>query len=94
MGIQAALEKALISTKVALISGRVNRIVKDGLKDAYSAMPSANSIKEIFDSAYDTSVEYTKSGLTSVGTVLQSVCDVIAHPTANLRYFQSFTDKS
>lgn len=69
------------------IDSHVNRIVKDGSRDACNAIPSANSIKEISDSAYDTSVKYTKSVLTSVGTFLQSVCDVIAHPTANLKKY-------
>lgn len=84
--IQAALGKAYTSTKEAFTSGRATRIVKDGLKDAYSAMPSANSIKEIFGSVYDKSVEYTKGAPNSVGTVLKSVCDVIAHPTAKFKF--------
>lgn len=73
MGIQAALGKALTSTKEAFTSGRATRIIKDGLKDAYSAMPSANSIKEIFGSVYDKSVEYTKGAPNSVKNGLKSI---------------------
>ncbi|WP_265033365.1 hypothetical protein [Wolbachia endosymbiont (group A) of Sicus ferrugineus] len=43
--IQTASEKAFTSTKEAFISGRVTRIVKDGLKDVYGAMPSTESVK-------------------------------------------------
>ncbi|MDR0773163.1 MAG: hypothetical protein LBE46_02410 [Wolbachia pipientis] len=43
--IQIASGKAFTSTKEAFISGRVTRIVKDGLKDVYGAMPLTESVK-------------------------------------------------
>ncbi|MDX5495846.1 MAG: hypothetical protein O7198_04160 [Wolbachia endosymbiont of Nomada marshamella] len=77
--IQTASEKAFTSTKEAFISGRVTRIVKDGLKDVYGAMPSTESVKGTLSSignklknVYGTSVEYTKGALNSVGSSLYS----------------------
>lgn len=77
--IQTASEKAFTSTKEAFISGRVTRIVKDGLKDVYGAMPSTESVKGTLSgignklkNVYGTSVEYTKGALNSVGSSLYS----------------------
>ncbi|WP_353286706.1 hypothetical protein [Wolbachia endosymbiont (group A) of Anthophora plumipes] len=77
--IQTASEKAFTSTKEAFISGRVTRIVKDGLKDVYGAMPSTESVKGTlsgignkFKNVYGTSVEYTKGALNSVGSSFYS----------------------
>ncbi|WP_341822855.1 hypothetical protein [Wolbachia endosymbiont (group A) of Clivina fossor] len=57
--IQTASEKAFTSTKEAFISGRVTRIVKDGLKDVYGAMPSTESVK---------------GTLSGIGNKLKNVC--------------------
>ncbi len=76
MGIQAALGKALTSTKEAFISGRVNRIVKDGLKNAYDAILPAHSTREIFSGTCDTSVKYAKDALNSVTSSLKSIYSV------------------
>ncbi|WP_353269978.1 hypothetical protein [Wolbachia endosymbiont (group A) of Myopa testacea] len=57
--IQTASEKEFTSTKEAFISGRVTRIVKDGLKDVYGAMPSTESAKET---------------LIGIGNKLKNVC--------------------
>lgn len=73
MGIQAALGKALTSTKEAFISGRVNRIAKDGLNNFYDAIPST---KEIFSGTCDTSVKYAKDALNSVTSCLKSIYSV------------------
>ncbi|WP_264731544.1 coiled-coil domain-containing protein [Wolbachia endosymbiont (group A) of Sphaerophoria taeniata] len=77
--IQTASEKAFTSTKEAFISGRVTRIVKDGLKDVYGAMPSTESVKGTLSgignklkNVYGTSVEYTKGALNRVGSSLYS----------------------
>lgn len=76
VGIQAAPGKALTSTKEAFISGRVNRIVKNGLKNAYDAIPSAHSTREIFSGTCDTSVKYAKDALNSVTSALKSIYSV------------------
>lgn len=77
--IPTASGKAFTSTKEAFISGRVTRIVKNGLKDVYGAMPSTESVKGTLSgignklkNVYGTSVEYTKGALNSVGSSLYS----------------------
>ncbi|WP_244662732.1 hypothetical protein [Wolbachia endosymbiont of Ceratosolen solmsi] len=73
--IKTASEKAFTSTKEAFISGRVTRIVKDGLKDVYGTSfepvkSALNSFGSSLKNTCDTSIESAKGTISSVGNKL------------------------
>ncbi|MGL9761458.1 MULTISPECIES: hypothetical protein [unclassified Wolbachia] len=80
--IKTASEKAFTSTKEAFISGRVTRIVKDGLKDVYGTSfepvkSALNSFGSSLKNTCDTSIESAKGTISSVGNKLKNVYDTM-----------------
>ncbi|WP_259348745.1 coiled-coil domain-containing protein [Wolbachia pipientis] len=76
--IKTASEKAFTSTKEAFISGRVTRIVKDGLKDVYGTSfepvkSALNSFGSSLKNTCDTSIESAKGTISSAGNKLKNV---------------------